>query len=59
MIKVFLVSLLIFVIDDAQCTKRALVQFTDNVGPDQRVHLYSVICAFSVRRNILPYPVIL
>ena len=28
---------------DAQHTKKALIQFTDRVGPDQHVHPYSPI----------------
>ena len=31
---------------DAQHTKRALMHFADNVGPDQRAHLCSIILAF-------------
>ena len=34
---------------DAPCMKRALMHFADNVGPDQRTHLCSLIWAFSVR----------
>ena len=44
---------------DAQLTKRALMQIADNIGPDQRVHLCSLIWAFNVRRHILQYPQIL
>ena len=35
---------------DAQHRKRALMQFADNVGPDQCVLLCSLILAFSVCR---------
>ena len=34
---------------DAQCRKRALMQFVDNAGPDQPAHLRSLIWAFVVR----------
>ena len=44
---------------DAQRMKRALMYFADNVSPDQRVHLCSIIWAFSVPRHILRYPLIL
>ena len=44
---------------DAQCKKRALLHFADNIGPDHRAHLCSLIWAFSVRRHILQYPLIL
>ena len=44
---------------DAQCMKLALMQFADNVGPDQTVHLCNLIWAFSVSRHILQYPLIL
>ena len=33
---------------DTQRTKRAHMQFADNVGPDQHAHLCSLIWAFSV-----------
>ena len=40
---------------DEQHTKKALIQFVDNVGPNQCVHLCSLIWAFFVRRHILQY----
>ena len=44
---------------DEQHTKRALMQYADNMGPDQCVHLYCLIRAFSVHRHILQYQFIL
>ena len=35
------------------------MQFTDNVDPDQRVHLCSLFWAFSGHQHILQYPLIL
>ena len=43
----------------AQHTKRALMQFANNVGTDWHVHLCSIIWAFSVHQHILQYPLIL
>ena len=34
---------------DAQFTKRALMQFADDTGPDQPAHLRRLIWAFVVR----------
>ena len=45
--------------NDAQCMKRALMHFADNVGPDYHAHLCSLIWAFSVRQHILQYSLIL
>ena len=42
-----------------QHMKSAFMQFVDNVGPDQHAHPCSVIWAFSVRRHMLQYPLIL
>ena len=44
---------------DAQTTKRALMHFADNIGPDQHEHLYSLILTFSVCQHILQQPLIL
>ena len=44
---------------DEQHKKKALIQFEDYTGPDQHVHLISLILAFSVRRHILQYSLIL
>ena len=38
--------------NDAQRTKKALIQFMNNVGLDQHVHLCSLILAYSVRLHI-------
>ena len=35
------------------------MHFADNVGPDQRAHLCSLIWAFSVHRHTLQYPLLL
>ena len=37
----------------------ALIHFADKVSPDQRANLCSLICAFSVRRHILQFPLVL
>ena len=44
---------------DAQRTTRDLMHFADNVGPNQRAHLCSLIWAFSVCRHILQYPLLM
>ena len=51
--KVFLLSF------DAQCTKRALMQIVDSIGPDQHAHSCSLIQAFYDCQYILQYPLIL
>ena len=52
-------ELLSLLTDDAQCGKKAFIQFANNVGPDQHAYLCNVICAFSVCRHILQYPLIM
>ena len=44
-----------------RCTthEKALMQFADIIGPDQRVYLCSLIWVFSVCRHILQYPLVL
>ena len=44
---------------DAQHMKKALTQFTDNIGPDQHAHPCSLFWVFSIHRHILQYPLIL
>ena len=44
---------------ETQLTKKALIQFADNIVPDQHIHPCSLMLAFSVRRHILQYPLIL
>ena len=34
---------------DAQCMKRALINFADNAGPDQPAHMRRLIKAFIAR----------
>ena len=41
------------IIYDEQHTKRALMQFADNTGPDQPAHWRRLIWAFVVRLHIL------
>ena len=38
----------ITMIFDAQCMKKAFMQFANNTGPDQPVHLCRLIWAFAV-----------
>ena len=40
---------------DAQPVKRALMSYADSKGPNQHVHLSSLIWAFSVCQHILQY----
>ena len=44
---------------DAESEKKALMLNANNAGPDERAHPCSHIWAFSVRRYILQYPLIL
>ena len=39
--------------------EKALMPLADNVGPDQRAYLCSLIWAFSARRHVLQYPLIM
>ena len=44
---------------DVQRGKKVLMPYANSEGPDERVHLCSLVWTFSVRRHILEYPLIL